>query len=158
MKHYRADTYRARTSIGYLVKRAHVMMLDNVEAAFAEQGFTFMQWVVLIHARDRLSLTASAICREFRHDSGALTRLIDQLVARKLIERRRSKTDRRSSELRLTAAGRKTVEAQIPLVVDKLNFVLAGFSRAEFAELTRLLSKLVDRLQQMEPADGQAVQ
>ena len=158
MKHYRADTYRARSSIGYLVKRTHSMMLSIMETAFAEHGFTFMQWIVLIHARDRMSLTASAICREFGHDSGALTRVIDQLVARKLIERRRSKTDRRASELRLTAAGRKTVETQIPLVVDKLNFALADFSRAEFAELTRLLVKLVDRLQQMEPADGQAVQ
>jgi DNA-binding MarR family transcriptional regulator len=157
MKHYRADTYRARSSIGYLVKRAHVMMLDNVEAAFAEHGFTFMQWVVLIHARDRLSLTASAISREFRHDSGALTRVIDQLVARKLMERRPSKTDRRASELRLTAAGRKTVEAQIPLVVDKLNTALAEFSRAEVAELTRLLSKLVDRLQQLEQPATEAV-
>src|SRR5262249_6499590 len=148
--HYRSETYEARSSIGYLIKRAHVMMLDNVEAAFAERGFTFIQWVILIHARDRMSLTAADICREFRHDSGALTRVIDQLERRGLIQRVRSTTDRRVIELKLTPSGRKTVESQIPLVVDKLNIALEEFSRAEFAELTRLLDKLVGRLQQVQ--------
>lgn len=141
-QHYRADTYKARTSVGYLMKRAHALMLDNIEPAFTAHGFTFMQWVLLMYLRDGIALNPKDICREFRHDSGALTRLIDQMEQRGLIERRRGSADRRKVDLHLTRAGRRTVESLIPLVVDNLNLALTGFSRTEVDELTRLLNKL----------------
>ena len=149
-KHYDAATYKARTSIGYLVKRAHALMLDNVEPAFAEQDFTFMQWIILMYLRDGIALNPKDICGEFRHDSGALTRVIDNLEQRGLVKRSRSKTDRRTVELELTRSGKTTVEKLIPVVVTKLNEALAGFSRDEVTELTRLLLKLITSMQPQE--------
>ncbi|MGH8462111.1 MAG: MarR family winged helix-turn-helix transcriptional regulator [Stenotrophobium sp.] len=148
MKHYSAEKYRARSSIGYLVKRAHGLMMDRVEAAFVGHDFTFMQWVVLMYVRDELGFTATDICRDYRHDSGALTRVIDQLESRGLLERRRSDEDRRVVRLHLTAQGRKTVESLIPLVVERLNYALDGFTASEVSELTRLLGKLISRVEQ----------
>jgi hypothetical protein len=46
----------------------------------------------------------------------------------------------------LTLAGTETVTALIPAVVDKLNYALRDFSRAEAAELNRLLGKLIGSL------------
>jgi DNA-binding MarR family transcriptional regulator len=146
-QHYRAATYKARTSIGYLVKRSHALMLDNLEPAFADQGFTFIQWVVLMYLRDGIAVNAKDICGEFRHDSGALTRVIDQLAERGLVERVRGVIDRRKVDLHLTPAGRKAVETLIPTVVDKLNFALADFSGTEVREFTRLLTKLNSAMQ-----------
>ncbi|MDB5985602.1 MAG: hypothetical protein JWR16_655 [Nevskia sp.] len=146
-QHYRAATYKARSSIGYLVKRSHALMLDNLEPAFAEQGFSFIQWVVLMYLRDGIAVNAKDICVEFRHDSGALTRVIDQLAERGLVERVRGMVDRRKVDLHLTPAGRAAVEALIPTVVDKLNFALGDFSSAEVREFTRLLTKLNSAMQ-----------
>jgi DNA-binding MarR family transcriptional regulator len=87
------------------------------------------------------------ICLQFRHDSGALTRVIDQLAERGLLERVRRDRDRRKVELQLTPAGRETIEGLIPLAVEKLNLALAEFSTAEVHELRRLLVKLNTRLQ-----------
>jgi DNA-binding MarR family transcriptional regulator len=56
-------------------------------------------------------------------------------------------------ELQLTAAGREAIESLIPLVVEKLNLALAGFSSAEFKEFQRLLIKLNTTLQS--PAEPQ---
>jgi DNA-binding MarR family transcriptional regulator len=145
--HYSAATYRARSSIGYLVRRAGNLMVSRIEAVFASHEITFVQWLVLMYLRDGLATTAAEICRELCHDSGALTRVIDQLSDRGFIERRRSTEDRRVVELFLTDTGRQTVESLIPLVVDNLNLVLDGFSTAEVETLTRLLSKLVDAIQ-----------
>ena len=142
-KHYQASTYKARTSVGYLVKRAQAAMLDGIEPAFTAHGFTFMQWVVLIYLRDGIALNARDICAEFRYDSGALTRVIDQLEERGFIERRRSKGDRRAVELSLTPSGRALVQSLVPVVVDRLNLALSDFTRAEVQELTRLLNKLI---------------
>ena len=101
---YDAATYQARDSVGYLVRRLYSIMRTRLEAAFAHHGLTLMQWIVLMHVRDGLARTASDIAREFSHDTGALTRVIDQLEKRGLLRRRRSARDRRVVELELTRA------------------------------------------------------
>ena len=146
MQHYRAESYKARSSIGYLIKRAHSLLIDQLEAAVAGSDITATQWVVLMHLRDGLAINASDLCAQLRHDSGALTRVIDQLEARGLVQRERSREDRREVQLRLTDAGIKTVASLIPTVVDKFNFALRDFSRAEASELNRLLIKLITSL------------
>jgi DNA-binding MarR family transcriptional regulator len=146
-QHYQASTYKAQNSIGYLIKRAHSMMLDVLEQVFADQGFSYIQYVILSWLRDGIAVNPKDICVQFRHDSGALTRVIDQLADRGLLERVRRDRDRRKVELQLTEAGRKTVEALIPHVVEKLNLALADFSTEEVQEFLRLLLKLNSRLQ-----------
>jgi DNA-binding MarR family transcriptional regulator len=146
-QHYHASTYKAQNSIGYLIKRAHSMMLDVLEQVFADQGFSYIQYVILSWLRDGIAVNPKDICIQFRHDSGALTRVIDQLAERGLLERVRRDRDRRKVELQLTEAGRKTVEAMIPLVVEKLNLALADFSTEEVQEFLRLLRKLNTRMQ-----------
>jgi DNA-binding MarR family transcriptional regulator len=146
-QHYQVSTYRAQMSIGYLVKRAHSLMLDIMEPVIEQRGFSFIQYVVLSALRDGIAVNPKAICLQFRHDSGALTRIIDQLAERGLLERVRRDRDRRKVELQLTPAGRETIESLIPLVVDKLNEVLADFSKAEVQEMLRLLVKLNTTLQ-----------
>lgn len=146
-QHYHAATYNSQNSIGYLIKRGQSMMMDVLERVFAERGFSFIHYVILTWVRDGIAVNPKDICIKYRHDSGALTRVIDQLEERGLLERVRRGSDRRKVELRLTDAGRKTVESLIPLVVDKLNLALVDFSGKEVAELKRLLIKLNARLE-----------
>src|ERR1700729_1560751 len=146
-QHYQVSTYKAQMSVGYLVKRAHSLMLDIMEPVITQRGFSFVQYVVMSALRDGIAMNPKDICLQFRHDSGALTRVIDQLAERGLLERVRRDRDRRKGELQLTPAGRETIEGLIPPVVEKLNFALAEFSIAEVLELRRLLVKLNTRLQ-----------
>src|SRR6476469_9397851 len=96
---YSAESFHLQESIGYLVKRAQRLMHDRIESVFASQGITFQQWVVLMHLRDGLANTTAGLCQELRHDSGAMTRLIDQLEERGYIERQRQSADRRIVDL-----------------------------------------------------------
>jgi DNA-binding MarR family transcriptional regulator len=156
-QHYKIETYRAQDSVGYLVKRTHSLMVDTMEPVFAARGFTFLQYVILAWLRDGIAVNPRDICMQFRHDSGALTRVIDQLAERGLLERVRRDRDRRKVELQLTAAGRETIEGLIPLVVEKLNVALDDFSSDEVHELQRLLVKLNRRLlAAVEPAKAAA--
>ena len=147
-QHYQLSTYKAQLSVGYLVKRAHSLMLDIMEPVIEQRGFSFVQYVVMSALRDGIAMNPKVICAQFRHDSGALTRIIDQLAERGLLERVRRDRDRRKVELQLTPAGRETIESIIPLVVDTLNEVLTDFSKAEVQELLRLLVKLNTTLQE----------
>jgi DNA-binding MarR family transcriptional regulator len=116
-----------------------------------------MQWIVLIYVRDGLAHTASDIAREFHHDSGALTRVIDQLERRGLLTRQRSSTDRRVVNLALTPKGRRTIEELVPVVVGQMNVALAPFTRGEFEQMRSLMERLVGHLQRLEPVRAAAV-
>src|ERR1700674_2949588 len=156
-QHYHVATYRAQNSVGYLIKRAHSLMLDVMEPVLEERGFTFIQYVILSWLRDGIAVNPKDICFQFRHDSGALTRVIDQLAERGLLERIRRDRDRRKVELQLTPAGRDAIESLIPPVVEKLNLALAELTVAELHELRRLLVKLNTRLQStVEPENAPA--
>jgi DNA-binding MarR family transcriptional regulator len=96
--------------------------------------------------RDGLATTTAALCQELRHDSGAMTRLIDQLEERGLIGRRRQTADRRIVDLELTPAGRKLAESLIPLAVDTLNSALSGFTKAEVQQLKGMLRRIMTRV------------
>jgi len=156
-QHYETATYRAQDNVGYLVKRAHSLVVDIMEPVFEARGFTFLQYVILAWLRDGIALNPRDICAQYRHDSGALTRVIDQLAERGFLERVRRDRDRRKVELQLTPAGRDTIEGLIPLVVEKLNLALSDFSGGEFHELRRLLVKFNTRLLAIvEPAKAPA--
>lgn len=145
--HYHASTYKPSNSIGYLIKRAQSMMMDVLDEVFEEQGFSYTQYIVLSWLREGVIVNSRHICAQFRHNSGALTRVIDLLADRGLLERVRRDPDRRKVDLQLTEAGQKTVERLIPLVVEKLNIALADFSSGEVDEFLRLLRKLNSRLE-----------
>jgi DNA-binding MarR family transcriptional regulator len=146
-QHYQVSTYRAQNSVGYLTKRAHSLMLDVLEPILAEKGFSFVQYVILSWLRDGIAVNPREICAQYRHDSGALTRVIDQLADRGLLERIRRDKDRRKVELQLTTQGRDVIEGLIPTVVGVLNTVLADFTTEEVQELVRLTVKLNNSLQ-----------
>jgi DNA-binding MarR family transcriptional regulator len=152
-QHYHASNFRAQESVGYLIKRAHSLLLDMAEPVLAAHGFSFIHYVMLAWLREGIAINPKTFCALYRHDTGAVTRVIDQLADRGLLVRARRSEDRRKIELDLTPTGRRTIEELIPLVVEKLNLALGDFSEAEFAELKRLLAKLNTTMQAaVEPA------
>jgi DNA-binding MarR family transcriptional regulator len=150
---YTPETYTVRGSVGYLLRRARNLMTARVEAEFDRHEVTFVQWIVLMQLRDELASTSAELARDMCHDSGALTRVLDQLEQRGLIERRRNRADRRTVELSLTPAGLAMVNSLVPTVVGLLNGALAGFTHDEARTFTRLLNKFIDGVS-AEPLPG----
>ena len=149
--YYDCQSFTAQKSVGYLVKRCSAQIVELAERTFAAHGVNFTQWLVLMKLRSQAPMSVGELARELGHDQGALTRVIDTLHKAELVERRRSQTDRRAIELRLTADGLRTVEAQLPLVVDKLNELLGVFTTDELDTLISLLQRLLDRLNTFNP-------
>ncbi len=66
------------------------LITGRIEALFVEEDVSFVQWVILMNLRDGLRMTSAELCQHLCHDSGALTRVIDQMEERGLIRRKRS--------------------------------------------------------------------
>src|SRR5690242_15925969 len=106
---YSIDTFAPRVSLGYLLRRVNKLSIVRVEAALDGNDITFTQWIVLALVSFEIATTCTELSRNMDHDKGALTRVIDQLEERGLVERRRDAGDRRVSQLMATTEGRKIV-------------------------------------------------
>jgi len=145
--HFHVNDFTAGDSLGYLLRRTHNQMLRRAEQSIHLEDLTFTQWIVLVQMREGMVTTGADICRNLNHDSGATTRLLDQLEARGYIERHRCSQDRRISKLTLTPQGRAMAKALVPRVVDFWNDITDDFSHAEIVGLIDLLKRLLTALE-----------
>ena len=154
LSYYKVKTYKSRRGIGYLMKRAGKLANARIEELFiGDEEISFTQWIVLMNLRDKLNVTAGEIAQYMCHDSGALTRVIDQLEERKLLMRKRSKTDRRVVELALTQEGRAVTDHYLPRLVSLYNKVFEDFTREEADRSVELLTRLITKLDSLGKED-----
>lgn len=152
---YDLEAFVPRTSIGYLLRCVTKLSTSRIEAAFEGSDISFTQWVVLMLVSTDTADTCTALARNMGHDSGAMTRLIDQLEQRGLVVRTRVEGDRRVSRLRVTDAGQTLLTGLVSSVMDMWNEVLEGFDHDEIRQLISTLGKLLTRLEQLEDSAEQ---
>lgn len=145
---YNRENFDAQNSLGCLLRRAVNMMTPRAEARFVDRELSFSQWIALVCVRDGITKTCADIARHMNSDSGATTRLVDQLEERGLMTRCRSTTDRRVVHLSLTDKGKSVTDGLTPPLIEMWNDVLGEFSHGEAAMLIALLTRLVKRLEQ----------
>ena len=140
---YEGPNYVASDSVGYLLNQVVMSMRRQIEQAMTAHGLTAAQWFPLWKLKRDGPGTAQELAREMDIDAGAMTRLIDRLAAKGLVERLRSHADRRRVVLTLTPAGH-AVAAFVPQVLaDVNNAYLDGFSHDEWQTLVQLLRRML---------------
>ena len=151
---YDGRRYDVAESVGHQLVHLMMLMRREVELRMAEHGLTDAQWKPLWMLKTGRAATANELAREMDIDAGAVTRMVDRLESKGLVERVRSAADRRVVHLRLSAAG-ETVVKKIPFVLASVNNdFLRGFSEAEWKQLRRLLARMAvngNELRQSDP-------
>jgi DNA-binding MarR family transcriptional regulator len=139
---YDGDRYDVAASVGHQLVSVMTMMRREVEARMAAHGLTEAQWKPLWYLHSGRAGNAIELAREMDVDAGAITRLLDRLEAKGLVERLRSAEDRRVVHLRLTPAG-VAAAARVPHVLASVNNdFLQGFSESEWKHLRKLIERL----------------
>ena len=147
---YKPDNYQPEESAAYLMRQILNLATAEIDKALEPAGLTNAQWVPLIKLHMGQASTVAELARECKLDAGAMTRTLDRLEAKGLVERVRSSEDRRVVNLELTREGRDAAK-EIPAVLcDVQNAFLQGLSVAEWQQLKDLLRRIL--------ANGQALQ
>lgn len=97
-------------------------------------------------------ISMGALSNHLMVTGGSVTGLTNELVKEGLVAREVSKNDRRSFQLRLTAAGRKAFEGMAAEHEAWVVAMFAGFAAAEREQLAQLLGQL--RLHVAQAGDG----
>jgi DNA-binding MarR family transcriptional regulator len=140
---YDGANYPVGATVGQLLHQVVLEMRRTIAARLAEHELTAMQWQPLWKLKIDPTTTAQQLARQMDVDAGAMTRMLDRLEAKGLIERVRSEADRRCIRLALTPAGEEVVQ-HVPFVLaDVHNQFLRDFSEEEWRQLTGLLARLL---------------
>ena len=127
------------TRLGHHLDRAR-------RQAFAEHAIESWEFDVLAALRRAgtpYELSPGRLLRETLVTSGTMTNRVDRLAARGLVERLPDPRDRRGVLVRLTEAGRRTVDGALDGLLRREEALLAGLDATDQQELAGLLRTLV---------------
>lgn len=111
----------------------------------AEHDVTVAEWVVLRTLFTTSPLKLNELSERVGVDTGAISRLVDKLIKKKLITRKMVSRDRRSVAITLTDVGEKLVPKLAQLADQNDEFYFSKISKSDRAELKRILQKLVEQ-------------
>jgi len=128
-------------NVGTVLDRTTRLLKQHYLRAFREEGVDLSteQWVLL----DRLFTDGDASQTDLANgtfkDAPTVSRIIDKLARKKLVERRRFPNDRRRYLIALTATGRQTHARLLPHVQKLRELTWRGLDEEDFLRLQGLL-------------------
>ncbi len=153
---YTLENFRAETCLGYLLRRVYKLSLAQVEAKLEDTGVGMTQWIVLSLVDSGIATTGRALSRNMGHDSGAMSRLVDQLETSGLLARVRDDADRRVCNLVLTDAGKAVLKRSAPPVIEVWNDILRDIAPEDIARTIGTLAKILGQLEEREAETAEA--
>ncbi|WP_101925335.1 MULTISPECIES: MarR family winged helix-turn-helix transcriptional regulator [Luteimonas] len=135
------------SALALLIRQVRDNMWARMARELADAGheLTFSQYITLKKIATG-TVGATELARAADLNPGAMTRLIDKLVARGLVTRVVDPRDRRALQIDLTDLGR-TIWSEIDQCGRRVRVrAMTGMSEEEQRQLTRLLEQIRDNL------------
>ncbi len=137
------STSGLRDHVGYWLRRLSDEVHLSFERKLADKGVTVAQWNVLVALYRDDGSTVGEIARFVETDVAAVSRLVDRLVEKGLLERGTDPASRRRVPLDLTPAARELVPTLIQLADENDRAYFGSLSQAQRDELIALLKTLL---------------
>jgi DNA-binding MarR family transcriptional regulator len=147
---YNPQTYVPSKSVFRLISRVKTEALSALDQALAADAelaaleVTGAQYVIVAQLAEKEANSSAQLCKSFSYDAGAMTRMVDRLEAKGLLERRRCPDDRRLINLELTEAGKALFPKMKAIAAAVQNRFLRGFTKDEVRQLEKLLGRILE--------------
>jgi DNA-binding MarR family transcriptional regulator len=123
----------------------------NLGNIYSERfNLTIPEWRIIALLGSEDGLTAQIIGIRASLDKVRISRAVDRLVKSGRVKKQTHETDRRSSLLYLTKAGRELLEEIVPLAQDYEDRLLKDFSAEEIEILDRFLNRLDSKAESLQ--------
>ena len=123
------------------------LLIQVYQPWFAQLGFTYTQYLVLMVLWEQDAQPLNAISRRLYLESNTLTPLIKRMEAMKMVTRKKNKDDARQTIVTLTEHGR-ALQQQAAIIPDCMATVLheRGMTDEEFGAIIPTLDHLIEAL------------
>jgi DNA-binding MarR family transcriptional regulator len=127
-----------------LLAQASRLISGEFHLVVTAQGFTVSEWRVLASLAGSEPVNIGQLAEITTMKQPTVTRVLDRMQARGLIERLPNDADRRITLVRITAAGTRLVSKLIPLALQHERRVLEPFGQQRAEDLKTTLRKLIE--------------
>lgn len=136
-------------AVGFVVEVTEQLMKRELRKSFKHHGLdlTPYQWIVLYRLTQSDGLNQAEIAELTTRDRPNITRIIDVMERRRLIERRVSSSDRRVNRVFLTDQGRKIFERLPAIVSEHLERATTGIPPQDIETTKSVLRQMCRNLQ-----------
>ena len=133
-------------SLGFIINRTAAKLKRELQRSFEPYDVTPEQWVLLNRLWANDGIPQNQIADSTNKDQPNVTRIIDRLEEKGLVERRPDPNDRRAFGIFLTSKGRGLQDQLVSLASDLLGKALRGVSQDELSLVKILLNKIYENL------------
>jgi len=129
--------------IGSFIDRTYKVVRHDLISRFKEKGLdlTPEQWVILSKIGEKDMFQTDLANMSFR-DKPTVSRIVDLLVKKKLVERVKDKGDGRKYHVRITPAGKRLIKKAMPAVEASRKLGWTNLTEQEYEKLISLLDKV----------------
>jgi DNA-binding MarR family transcriptional regulator len=109
-------------------------------------GITVDQWVVLKYIGENDGSNQVDIAKSSAKDAPTTTRIIDQLVRKKLVQRKSDVSDRRKFKVMITEKGENLVKKIVPKILKHRHHTIKNIKETELKTFISTLKKMLNNL------------
>jgi len=135
-----------------LLPKAVARAFETQDRALAAVGLTARQALILMSCDLEEANTMAELASLYGLEASSITRLVDRLEKKRLIERTRSSTDRRKTILSLTPTGKIALRRAVRIAGPIAVAMWKGVSKDERKSLAAIITRVLNNLEQMGPA------
>lgn len=130
------------THLGYWLRRISNHVSGTFARALQDRQFTVAEWVALRQLYDHSDIASAELATRLGMTRGAISKVLDKLEAKGLIERVTRPEDKRSQRLSLTLQGQRILPELAELADHNDQYFFSCLSTAEQEQLARLMRKI----------------
>ena len=139
---------RLEEVIYFFIERTLKRLKQYSMMEFQKHGFelTIDQWIVLKRIGEYEGINQIDLAESTYKDPASITRILDALIKKGLVEKRTNENDRRRFDLLLTQAGKDLHDEMIEVVVELRKVGIEGMSQEEIKLLEGLLNRIFENI------------
>jgi DNA-binding MarR family transcriptional regulator len=129
-----------------LVPRLYGVLVQAHDHALIKVDLTVRQGMILVSCTLGEARTQAELARIYGLEASSINRLVNRLVKKGFVHRRRSKTDRRQIFIEITPAGADCLSKGIPISADIERRAWKGVTELEKVAFESIVKKVVKNL------------
>jgi DNA-binding MarR family transcriptional regulator len=142
-KDVRLDDYTStRDSVGFVVREVWRLIARCLQPRIAREGVSIGMWFVLRMLWDEDGMTQRELGERVGINGPTMVAALNSMARAGLVKRVNNQTDRRKTNVFLTAHGRRMKRKLWPMAAEVLALGLSGLNRSQVQSLNKMLAQV----------------
>ena len=137
------DTFKLDDAIGHLLRRAYQRTSAVLISQISEYDITPVQFATLARLHELGLVSQNRLGRLVDVEPGNFHGVINRLLKRKLIIKKKDSLDQRKVNLSLSASGHELIKLLIPMSKRATETTLAALNKSQQQQLYKLLERIL---------------